>query len=123
MDSLPRSLTSPPRLPCSVKEEASPLRESSDVLFCRKRREGADCAPCWASGSVTEDGTEWTIWIPPMGIIGYRERTCGILNNYILELKTSIVFTMTPTLHQLTVLQYIWGGGPSKKRACLDMQN
>lgn len=56
-------------------EAASPAVESSDVLFCSARRDAACCAPCWARGVVTDEGTECTIWIPPMGIIGKGERT------------------------------------------------
>lgn len=49
--------------------------ESSDVLFCSTRREATCCAACWPRGVVTDVGTECTIWIPPMGIIGNGERT------------------------------------------------
>lgn len=70
----------PPRTPRSAKEAkcgegASLVVESSEVLFCSSRRAEACCAPCWLSGVVTDVGTECTIWIPPMGIIGNGERT------------------------------------------------
>lgn len=58
-----------PPPPSARWKETSLVLDSSDVLFCRGRRAE------WAR-PVTEVGTECTIWMPPMGIMGKEVRTC-----------------------------------------------
>lgn len=55
--------------PLPSGKDTSLVLDSSDVLFCRGRRAE------WAR-PVTEVGTECTIWMPPMGIMGKEVRTC-----------------------------------------------
>lgn len=77
-------------LPWGRWKDTSLVVDSSDVLFWRGRRVG------WA-WPVTEVGTEWTIWMPPMGIMENGVRICcwewrgRWLNNPWLMLGTSVL--------------------------------